>query len=72
MISQRLLDLLREFNNPANERLELQAELLMPDILFLEANGIKVEVLKSSSYSKMCKLSIGTLIKKDTREDEER
>lgn len=42
MLSQRLLDIIRIFNNPANFNLVQNFELIPQDVAFLHSNGSKL------------------------------
>lgn len=54
MLSQRLLDIIRIYNNPENIELVQTFELIPQDIEFLRKNGLMVEVVDKNSLSCMC------------------
>ncbi len=57
MLTQRLLFILKFFNNPANLNSFLELDLVPQDIDFLIKNGLKVDIIKKNSITTFCRLS---------------
>ena len=57
MLSQRLLYILRMYNNPANSDLSREFELIPQDIDFLEKNGLNVEIIDKRAMTVLCRVS---------------
>ena len=70
MLSQRLLDIIRIFNNPANSNLVQNFELILQDIEFLRDNGLRVEIIESNSMTALCRVSRNIIGEKQIETDE--
>jgi hypothetical protein len=68
MLTQRLLNILRIFNDPKNASLVQNVELIPQDISFLRENGLKVEVIESNSTTSICSVSRDKKIEEGTEE----
>ena len=57
MLSQRLLDIIRIFNDPSNTDLVQTFELIPQDIEYLRKNGLKVDIIEKNSMVVLCRIS---------------